>query len=318
MLMSKTYKDENGTTLVVYIFRDKFSEDWFKARSIGKHLEFTNSYEAIMSHVQPEDRKYWSEFDTSHLQELPRNWQTNSLFVNLSGLFQLIFRAKKSSAATAFRKWITSSVLPKIYRDQHFVMPNIDSHNVSKLELELKEARENNLQLNNKVVQLADTLMIVQRELTTVTANVQRQTETMISKMESISQDLVVKPSSDVLLHAFIVHELLDNENGAASNDNEGESMWTTFVFTRCQRRNIAIALKRLKQKSPNSNKIFESKKYVPNAINVLNCVKDWLKMSPEIKFHSHSNRITISTPFSVDKLTNFLENSLCKPPVIF
>ena len=62
---------------------------------------------SLQVHVDPEDKT------TYPIQVSGSNYKTNALFVNESGLYALILSSKLPQAK-AFKRWVTSEVLPQI------------------------------------------------------------------------------------------------------------------------------------------------------------------------------------------------------------
>lgn len=82
------------------------NEPWFCAADICKSLEFP-SPEASLRKLDDDEKMMRKIFASSKNRDM---W-----FVNESGLYNLIFRSNKPEAK-AFRKWVTSEVLPAIRR----------------------------------------------------------------------------------------------------------------------------------------------------------------------------------------------------------
>jgi prophage antirepressor-like protein len=85
---------------------DAKGEILFRAEDVCQALEMGNPRQAIDSHVDPDDVQ---KLDT--IDSLGRTQQAN--YVNLSGLYALIFGSKKD-AARKFKRWVTHDVLPSI------------------------------------------------------------------------------------------------------------------------------------------------------------------------------------------------------------
>lgn len=80
-------------------------EPWFVGKDIADALGFTNSREAIKTHVYSEDKGV-DVMDTL-------GGKQNLTIINESGLYALIFGSKLKSAHK-FKHWVTSEVLPSI------------------------------------------------------------------------------------------------------------------------------------------------------------------------------------------------------------
>ncbi len=119
---------------------DEANEPLFCAADVCKALGYTNPRKAVADHVSEDDV---TKRDT--IDNLGRT-QTAS-FVNESGLYSLIFGSKLDSAK-AFKKWVTSEVLPAIRKHGAYVTPQTidsiiaDPANGIKLLQALQEERE--------------------------------------------------------------------------------------------------------------------------------------------------------------------------------
>lgn len=78
------------------------SEPYFVAKDVCEILGYANTSKAISDHVDDEDR---------YNEKLERGG--SQICINESGLYSLILRSNKSNAK-AFKKWVTSEVLPTI------------------------------------------------------------------------------------------------------------------------------------------------------------------------------------------------------------
>lgn len=83
---------------------------WFVAKDVCDILELTNPTMALESLDEDERAKEY----------LGRQGEAN--IVNESGLYALIFKSRKPEAK-AFRKWVTSEVLPAIRKTGHYEAP---------------------------------------------------------------------------------------------------------------------------------------------------------------------------------------------------
>ena len=96
-------------------------EIWFKAVTVATILRYKNTMKSIRDHVNPEDKRKLSELGPKTKQNetfwlktgpLKKN-EGNTIYINESGLYSLILRSKLESAR-AFKRWVTSQVLPSI------------------------------------------------------------------------------------------------------------------------------------------------------------------------------------------------------------
>ena len=79
----------------------------FVGKDVATALGYKNPSNALQVHVDSEDK-------TSYLIQVSgSNYKANTLFVNESGLYSLILSSKLPQAK-AFKRWVTSEVLPAI------------------------------------------------------------------------------------------------------------------------------------------------------------------------------------------------------------
>jgi prophage antirepressor-like protein len=88
-------------------------EPWFIARPLAQFLGYQNPAEAIRDNCDEED------IATSYIPTKSNNYTV----VNESGLYSLIIRSHKPDAK-AFKRWVTSEVLPSIRKHGYYVNPN--------------------------------------------------------------------------------------------------------------------------------------------------------------------------------------------------
>ncbi|WDL74357.1 hypothetical protein IP360_05825 [Helicobacter winghamensis] len=80
--------------------------------------------------------------------------------INESGLYNAILGSKKPQAK-AFKKWITSEVLPSIRKQGYYLSPNVESTLIA----ELRDSNLSKDSLKKQNESLKDELLVTQREL---------------------------------------------------------------------------------------------------------------------------------------------------------
>ena len=94
-------------------------EPWFVAIDVAKALGYINSRDALRKHVDAEDRRVLQKSQNATF-EIP----TRGLaIINESGLYCLALSSKLPQAK-AFRRWITSVVIPSIRKHGAYVTPD--------------------------------------------------------------------------------------------------------------------------------------------------------------------------------------------------
>ena len=99
-------------------------DPWFRGKDVAMLLGYTDTKQAIRTHVEDDCKKKLEElggvFDTS----LDANAK-NSIFINDVGLYSLTLSSQKPEAK-AFRRWVTSEVLPSIRKTGSYVAPTAE------------------------------------------------------------------------------------------------------------------------------------------------------------------------------------------------
>ena len=81
-------------------------EAWFVGKDAAKALGYSNTRDALANHVDEEDK------NTVAIRDVLKREQ-NTIIINESGLYSLIFSSKLETARQ-FKRWVTSVVLPAI------------------------------------------------------------------------------------------------------------------------------------------------------------------------------------------------------------
>ena len=143
----KTFTNNNFGT-VRTICHD--GQPWFVGKDVAAILGYKNTSKALADHVDTEDK-----LNNDSLSSLG---QRGGWIINESGLYSLIISSKKPEAK-AFKRWITSNVLPTIRKtggyvsnDEMFIdtyLANADPQTKELFRLNLSTIR----QLNDKIEQ---------------------------------------------------------------------------------------------------------------------------------------------------------------------
>lgn len=84
-------------------------ETFFVGRDVAKALGYANTRDALSKHVDDEDKTTVAICDDGS------NYKTRAVVINESGLYALIL-SSQLPGAKAFKRWVTSEVLPAIRR----------------------------------------------------------------------------------------------------------------------------------------------------------------------------------------------------------
>ena len=125
-------------------------EPWFVGKDVAEILGYTNPNEAIQDHVD-DDEKLNSKMLSSVKIDLG---QRGGWLINESGLYSLILSSKLPNAK-AFKKWVTSEVLPSIRKQGMYATDELldNPDLIIQMATKLKEEREvrKALEIENKV-----------------------------------------------------------------------------------------------------------------------------------------------------------------------
>lgn len=91
---------------------------WFVGKDIASILGYSNTNDAVISHVDEEDKNIVKLSDIQdHRVKLPPHMKGSKIvIINESGLYSLIMGSELESSKK-FKRWITSEVLPSIRKD---------------------------------------------------------------------------------------------------------------------------------------------------------------------------------------------------------
>ena len=89
-------------------------DPWFVGKDVASRLGYKDTVNALKSHVDDEDKRGWQITTPGGRQQLT--------IINESGLYSLVLSSKLPTAK-AFRRWITSEVIPSIRRHGAYMTP---------------------------------------------------------------------------------------------------------------------------------------------------------------------------------------------------
>ncbi|ADB84398.1 Bro [Apocheima cinerarium nucleopolyhedrovirus] len=320
--------------LEVFAVQDEKRENWMVANPFAEALKYSKPNKAVLEKVSAQNQKTLEEINpyrsgtTDESSILPRNIQAKTKFINQAGVFELI-NASNMPNAKRFKAWNNNDLLPTLCQEGEYSMvknASVDMaqgmnavhaatnngkeapwiKDLTQLKqiiqkkdeiIEIKQKENVNLTTalqnsNEKLIAFANALVTANDGL--VRANVmideaRKETNKLANRIADIGQDVIVKPLDSRLLHSLAVC--------CVGGDQ--------YVFLRPQKRSLKRSLNRL---YVNDNDIVYKSDYVPNAINVLNKVKENL---PKDKFTARHNRITLLENLTRDDLVEAINTSL-------
>lgn len=300
---------------------------WMVANPFAEALNYSKCANAIAKFVSPQNQKKFEEIrsprfgDTDDSSCLPRNIQAKTKFINRAGVFELI-NASEMPAAKRFKAWNSNDLLPTLCTEGEYNMVKNAPMEINQGMNAVHAATTNGVEaswikdlteLKQKIVE-KDTIIAVKDEenkkLTValqdanqnlIEANkgllqafniineARKETAQLANRMADIAQDVIAKPSDPQLLHSLAVCAMGGDQ----------------YAFVRPQKRSLKRSLDRL---SVDEKDIVYRSDYVPNAMNVLNKVKEAL---PKEKYKARHNRITLLEDMTKEQLVDVIESTL-------
>lgn len=126
---------------------EKNSEPWFVGKDVADILGYTNTAKAIRDHVDDEDKL------TERIVLSGQNREV--IIINESGLYSLILSSKLPTAR-AFKRWVTSEVLPAIRKTGEYKITPAQQNRLNIMERNSR-AREASLWLRISAQVKSDT-----------------------------------------------------------------------------------------------------------------------------------------------------------------
>lgn len=126
---------------------ERDGEPWFVGKDVADVLGYQNGSRDINRHVDEEDRIKVMIFDGNQDKE--------TIIINESGLYSLVLSSKLPTAK-AFKRWITSEVIPSIRKHGAYITPDTleqmiaDPDTTIRLLTTLKEERQKRIQLESE------------------------------------------------------------------------------------------------------------------------------------------------------------------------
>ena len=127
-------------------------EPWFVGKDVAVALGYSNTKDAISTHVDNEDKRIIQRSENATL-EIPNRGMT---IINESGVYSLVIGSKLPDAKK-FKHWITHDVIPSIRKHGAYMTPDTLDKMIASPEFgirlltELKTEREKNKVLSEKV-----------------------------------------------------------------------------------------------------------------------------------------------------------------------
>ena len=142
------------------------NEPWFVGKDVAEALGYSNTRDALSTHVADEDK------NTVVISDGKRG-NPNQTVINESGLYALIFGSKLESAKR-FKHWITSEVLPTIRKTGGYRKPMSTAEQIKLLALGNTELNERVSDVEKKIDSLENDMPLYGCEIDDIKNHVNR------------------------------------------------------------------------------------------------------------------------------------------------
>lgn len=129
------------------------NETWFVGKDIANALGYRNSTIALADNVDEEDKVVTKVRTLGGTQD--------TIVINESGLYALVF-GSRLERAKAFKRWVTSEILPSIRKTGGYKMPGTYAEALESLLLEVKEKEK--LALENETFKAEREILLPKAE----------------------------------------------------------------------------------------------------------------------------------------------------------
>lgn len=142
------------------------NEPWFVGKDVAEALGYSNTRDALSTHVADEDK------NTVVISDGKRG-NPNQTVINESGLYALIFGSKLESAKR-FKHWVTSEVLPTIRKTGGYRKPMSTAEQIKLLALGNTELNERVSDVEKKIDSLENDMPLYGCEIDEIKNHVNR------------------------------------------------------------------------------------------------------------------------------------------------
>ena len=213
---------------------------WFKGKEVAACLAYINPQKALRDHVDEEDRKAYAELIKGVNESgTPSNQHPEEVYINESGIYSLVLRSKQQEAK-AFKRWVTSEVLPSI-RQGCYVQHVVQHKTVCLAKPQLPQAEE-------RLLKAGKVLSFTEVEQLNAMEDIVQLSSWLDSKVSCSTREAKRK-----LLYAFRVACKAARLEQAADEESLVPIVWNQgghrIVYTRADEELLLQVLNRLRPK---------------------------------------------------------------------
>ena len=217
-------------------------DPWFVGKDIAECLGYSNTKDALIKHVDSEDKIMGSQNATPSITDNLGRKQFPT-FINESGVYSLILGSKLESAKK-FKRWVTSEVLPSLRKTGTYTVvtaqPSVTSSIIvqSTSDIELPKATNTWYLKNRKRIRELCDLMDIERRtlyhliLTEIGKTIDiEQSKSIYTRDHGFPPEFIMDVVGYFTKMQEIADEYLDRllekyESLDSDNDEKDESVW--------------------------------------------------------------------------------------------
>lgn len=137
------------------------NEPWFVGKDVAEILGYSNTKDALISHVDEEDKRIIQKSDNTTL-DIPNRGLT---LINESGLYALVLSSKLPTAK-AFKRWITHDVIPSIRKHGAYMTPEKLQEAILNPDMMIQLCQQlKNEQEKNTVLRAKNSALVVENQI---------------------------------------------------------------------------------------------------------------------------------------------------------
>ena len=129
-------------------------ESWFVGKDVAEALGYNDTYQALRRHVDKEDKL------TRNFNGSGQNRKMTT--INESGLYSLVLSSKLPTAK-AFKRWITSEVIPSIRKTGGYIMGQEEMSDIELLSRAMLVAQNQIAQRDSRIAEMEPVVDFAQR-----------------------------------------------------------------------------------------------------------------------------------------------------------
>lgn len=123
---------------------------WFNANNLCIVLGYRDCRSALHQHVDKLDRKYLKNIQYKLKIKKEKNTQPNSIYINESGLYSMLFKSRLP-IGKQFKRWVTTEVIPSIRKYGQYIINDKYKKKLRKTNKEIENLKKQYEEIENNI-----------------------------------------------------------------------------------------------------------------------------------------------------------------------